>query len=199
MPKMMDQSLIEGIIMRRVARTDIDAVNRSTQLDPRVSPQRARELSAGLATNSRQGVPPRPGRIAALPGFTSRHRPKTTTWSGNENVLCLALMIYMVVIGFWLHDRNIFNCFTSACCSVCRMGGTELTFHMIYISAIGQLVNYTFIHDLHSFNWFIEIFHIIHISLIGLFSLFVPGLELTNLADFLHEIHILNRLIAILI
>jgi hypothetical protein len=78
-------------------------------------------------------------------------------------------MIYMVVIGFWLHDRNIFNWFVAAFRLVCRMGGTVLTFHMFYISAIGQLVNCTFVHDLHSFNWFIGISHIIHISLIGSF------------------------------
>jgi hypothetical protein len=52
-------------------------------------------------------------------------------------------IIYMVVIGFWLHDRNIFNCFIAAFCLVYRMGGTGLTFDMIYISAIGQLVNCT--------------------------------------------------------
>jgi hypothetical protein len=61
-------------------------------------------------------------------------------------------MIYMVVIGFWFHDRNIVNYFIAAFCSVCRMGGTVLTFDMIYISAIGQLVICTFVHDLHRFH-----------------------------------------------
>jgi hypothetical protein len=78
-------------------------------------------------------------------------------------------MIDRVAVGFWLHDRNIFNCFIAACCLVCRMGGTGLTFDMIYISAIGQLVNCNVVHDLHSFNWFIGISHIIHISLIEWF------------------------------
>jgi hypothetical protein len=50
-------------------------------------------------------------------------------------------MIYMVVIGFWLHERDTFNCCIAAFCLVCRMGGTELTFNMIYIFAIGQLVD----------------------------------------------------------
>jgi hypothetical protein len=66
-------------------------------------------------------------------------------------------MIYMVVIGFWLHDRNIFNCFIAAFCLVCRMGGTGLTFDMIYISAIGQLV-----------NWSIALLYMIYIASIGL-------------------------------
>jgi hypothetical protein len=65
----------------------------------------------------------------------------------------------------WLHDRHIFNCFIAAFCSLCRMGGTVLTFNMICIFAIRQLVNCTFVHDLHSFNWFFGISHIIYISL----------------------------------
>jgi hypothetical protein len=51
----------------------------------------------------------------------------------------------MIVIGFWLHDGNFFNCFIAAFCSVCRMGGTEFISDMIYISEIGQLVYCTFV------------------------------------------------------
>jgi hypothetical protein len=92
----------------------------------------------------------------------------------SQSTFCL---IYMAVIGFWLHDRNIFNCFIAAFCSVCRMGGTGLTFDMIYISAIGQL---HLVHDLHSLNWLIGISHIICISLIGSFYIFVHCLEFTR-------------------
>jgi hypothetical protein len=40
-------------------------------------------------------------------------------------------MIYMVVTGFWFHDRNILNCFIAVFYSVCRMGGTEFNLYMI--------------------------------------------------------------------
>jgi hypothetical protein len=101
------------------------------------------------------------------------------------------------------------------------MGETELTFGMIYISAIGLfwfLFDFSnlpdrvnFVYDLDIFNWFIRMFYMASKALIRSlrFSIEFTFLELlysqfsfmvsnlTDLTNFLHDKHLLNWFIAI--